>query len=211
LFIAAAALFAFFSIADEALEGDSHEFDHAVLLALRAQGDPGNPIGPRWLEEAARDVTALGSMVVLTLVTLLVAFYLAMARKRGGALLVVLSVGGGILLSSLLKAFIERARPDVVPHLAEVFTASFPSGHATMSAITYLTLGVLLARVEKSRRLKAYLLATAVLLSLLVGLSRIYLGVHWPTDVLAGWCIGAAWAMSCWFITLWLQRKGEVA
>jgi undecaprenyl-diphosphatase len=136
LFVAAAGLLGFLSLTDEVLEGETGAFDRAILLALRNPTDLGNPIGPAWLAEAARDVTALGSMTVLGLATLLVAMFLAMGRKRAAAALVVVSVGGGMLLSSLLKMLIERTRPDLVPHLVEVFTASFPSGHATMSAIT---------------------------------------------------------------------------
>jgi undecaprenyl-diphosphatase len=133
-----------------------------------------------------------------------------LARKRGAALLVLASVGGGALLSTLLKLSFERPRPDLVPHAVAVYTASFPSGHAMLSAVTYLTLGTLLARIQPRRRLRAYIVAVAVLLTLLVGTSRVYLGVHWPTDVLAGWCLGAAWAMLCWAVALWLQRRGRV-
>ena len=115
-----------------------------------------------------------------------------------------------MLLSSGLKGLFDRPRPDLVPHAVEVYTMSFPSGHATLSAVTYLTLGALLARVQPRRRVKAYLLGVAVLLAVLIGASRVYLGVHWPTDVLAGWCVGAAWAMLCWTVATWLQRRGEV-
>ncbi|HWV40755.1 phosphatase PAP2 family protein, partial [Pseudorhodoplanes sp.] len=77
-------------------------------------------------------------------------------------------------------------------------------------AVTYLTLGALLARIQSRNRLKAYVVSVAILLTLMVGASRIYLGVHWPTDVLAGWCAGAAWAMACWLLALWLQSRGEI-
>jgi len=133
-----------------------------------------------------------------------------LSRRRAAALLVLVAVAGGMLLSTLLKLGFERPRPDLVPHAVEVYTASFPSGHAMLSAVTWLTLGALLMRVEPRRRVKAFVLAMAVLTTLLVGASRIYLGVHWPTDVLAGWCIGAAWALICWLAALWLQRRGRV-
>ncbi len=135
---------------------------------------------------------------------------LALSRRRAGAVLVLVAIGGGTALSTLFKLGFERPRPDLVPHAVEVYTASFPSGHAMLSAVTWLTLGALLMRVEPRRRVKAYVLAMAVLTTLLVGASRIYLGVHWPTDVLAGWCIGAAWALICWLAALWLQRRGRV-
>jgi undecaprenyl-diphosphatase len=206
----AAALLAFAKLAGEVLEGETRAFDRAVILALRAPGDPADPVGPRWLEEVARDVTALGSHAVLTAATLAVVGFLALAGKRGAAVLVAISVGGGTALSSLLKLGFARPRPDLVPHAVEIYTASFPSGHAMLSAVTYLTLGALLMRVQPRWRLRAYILAIAALTTLLVGVSRVYLGVHWPTDVLAGWCIGAAWALLCWLVALRLQREGRV-
>jgi undecaprenyl-diphosphatase len=210
--LAALSLFAwgFIELAGEVLEGDTATVDRAILLGLRETGNPANPIGPSWFEEGARDITALGGHVVLTIVTLASIAYLMMSRKSHAALLVVAAIGGGMLLSSALKMGFERPRPDLVPHAARIYTASFPSGHAMLSAVTYLTLGALLARVQPSRRLKAFLLGLAVTLTVLVGASRVYLGVHWPSDVLAGWCVGAAWASLCWFIALQLQRRGQV-
>jgi undecaprenyl-diphosphatase len=210
LLLAAAGLWGFASLASEVLEGDTRALDRAILLALRNPADHADPIGPRWFEEVARDVTALGGNAVLTALTLAVIGYLVLARKRGAALLVAVSVGGGTALSSLLKLGFARPRPDLVPHAMEVYTASFPSGHAMLSAVTYLTLGALLMRVQPRWRLRLYILVLAVLATLLVGASRVYLGVHWPTDVLAGWCAGAAWALLCWLAALRLQRAGRV-
>lgn len=201
---------AFVKLADEVIEGETDAFDRTILLALRNPGDLSDPIGPAWFEEAARDVTGLGGHAVLVLVTLASLAYLLMARKRSAALLLLAAVVGGMLLSTLLKLGFERPRPDLVPHGARVYTASFPSGHAMLSAATYLTLGALLARVEQRRRIKVFLLGLGVLLTVLVGMSRVYLGVHWPSDVLAGWCGGAAWASLCWFVALQLQRRGQV-
>ena len=87
---------------------------------------------------------------------------------------------------------------------------SFPSGHAALSAVCYLTLGVLLAQTQASRTLRIYFIATAMVLTLLVGVTRIYLGVHYPTDVLAGWCFGIAWALICWTVMSYFQRRGEI-
>jgi undecaprenyl-diphosphatase len=210
LMLIAGALLAFATIADEVVEGETHAFDRAVLLALRDPADPSDPLGPVWFEEMARDLTSLGSITVLALVSAAVAGHLAMVAKRGAALLVLASVGGGTALSSALKLLFERDRPDLVPHAVSVYTASFPSGHAMLAAVTYLTLGALLIRVQRRRRVKAYLLAVALTLTVLVGASRVYLGVHWPTDVLAGWCVGAGWAALCWLVALWLQSRGQV-
>ena len=115
-----------------------------------------------------------------------------------------------MLVSTLTKLGFGRPRPDLVPHATQVYTASFPSGHAMMAAVTYLTLGALLARVQPRLRLKLYLIGLAATLTVLVGCSRVYLGVHWPTDVLAGWTLGAAWALGCWAIALWLQARGRI-
>ncbi|MBE9607702.1 phosphatase PAP2 family protein [Acetobacteraceae bacterium H6797] len=205
---AAALVLAAIGLAGEVLEGETLGFDRALLLALRNPADPSDPIGPRWLEEIARDVTGLGGNAILTAITLGVAGYFLLLRQKAAALLVLVSVGGGTLLSLGLKMIISRSRPDLVPHAVEVYTASFPSGHAMLSAITYLTLGALLARVQPRWRVKIYILSLALLTTLLIGASRVYLGVHWPTDVLAGWCLGGAWALLCWLATLSLQRVG---
>jgi undecaprenyl-diphosphatase len=203
LLAVAVALLAAALLTDAAMHRGAHGFDHAVLRAL------GDLRSPR-LVDAARDITALGSTVVLTGVTLGVMGYLALARQPGAALLVALSVGGGSVIVALVKAVVDRARPDLVPAMVEVSTASFPSGHAMLSAVAWLTLGALLMRVQPRRRLRAYILSLAVAITVLVGLSRLVLGVHWPTDVLAGWCLGAAWALLCWMVALRLQRAGQV-
>jgi undecaprenyl-diphosphatase len=208
--LAAASLVMFGQLTDEVLEGETHAFDETVLLALRSADDPSDPIGPGWLEEQMRDVTALGSLGVLTLISLAAVGFLILQGKRRTAVLVLVAVGGGMLVSTLTKLGFDRPRPDLVPHATEVYTASFPSGHAMMAAVTYLTLGALLARVQPHLRLKLYLIGLAATLTMLVGLSRVYLGVHWPTDVLAGWTLGAAWALACWAIALWLQARGRI-
>ena len=210
LLVVAGGIWLFLGIAEEVHEGDLAQFDRRVLLSLRNPADVEDPLGPPWLEEAMRDLTALGSTVVLALITLATALYLVLAGKRRVALFLLVAVAGGVVLGSILKLVFERARPDLVTHAARVFTASFPSAHSMMSAVTYLTLGTLLARVQGRRRLKIYLIGLAILVTLAVGISRIYLGVHWPSDVLAGWALGASWAMLCWVAALWLQRRGEI-
>jgi undecaprenyl-diphosphatase len=210
LFITVTAMLLFAEFVDRVVEGDTRAFDESVLLALRDPNNLSNPIGPAWLQIMFRDITPLGGYAMVMLISLAVIGYLLMDGKRAAALWVLVSVGGGAVLSNLLKLAIERPRPDLVARLVEVNTTSFPSGHATLAAVTYLTLGALLSRVEARRRAKIYVLTVAVGLTFLIGVSRIYLGVHWPTDVLAGWCVGAAWAMLCWRIALALQRSGRV-
>jgi undecaprenyl-diphosphatase len=208
LLCCALGLLGFAWLVDEALEGGTRAFDETILLALRNPADRGDPIGPLWLEIMMRDYTALGSHAVLILIGVVALSYILFLRKWASALLLVVSFGGGMLINGLLKQGFDRARPDLVAHLAEVHTASFPSGHAMLSATCYLTLGTLLAGVTEARRLKAYILGIAVALTVIIGMSRVYLGVHWPTDVLAGWALGAAWAIACWLaLRVWVARQ----
>jgi undecaprenyl-diphosphatase len=201
----AAGVWGFALLSDEVIEGGTQAFDRKILLAMRHPGDLA-PIGPLWLEEAARDITALGAVTVLGLFTAITAGYLALDGKRRMAIFVMASVASGYLVSTILKDVFHRARPDIVPH-AVVTTASFPSGHSMMSALTYLVLGALLARSQERKALKAYFLLVAAFLSFIVGVTRVYLGVHWPTDVLAGWTAGGVWALFCWLVTRWLQKR----
>lgn len=210
LAIIAALLFGFGKLAGEVLDGDTHSFDERVLRSLRNPADLADPIGPDWLEGVVRDITSLGSFSVLTIVTLSVVIYLLIDGKRAAAAFVVFAIAGGAVLSELLKHVFARPRPELVAHLVDVQTMSFPSGHAMSSAVTFLTLGALLTRVQGRWRLKIYSLSLAIFLTILVGLSRVYLGVHWPTDVLAGWFAGAAWAMGCWLLATWLQSRGQI-
>jgi undecaprenyl-diphosphatase len=210
LCLIAGTAFGVIQLADEIREGETHGFDTAILLAFRNPADLADPIGPWWLEQVMKDITALGSSAVLTILTLAALGYLIIERKYHAAAFLLVAMLGGTALSTLLKLGFDRPRPDLVAHGAQVYSASFPSGHALMSAVAYLTLGALLGRVQKGHRAKLYFLAVAIVLTLLVGISRLYLGVHWPTDVLAGWCIGAAWALSCWLVAYWLQRRGEM-
>ncbi len=207
---AATLVLAFVKIAEEVMEGDTGGIDRRLLLSLRNPANLADPIGPRWLEEMMRDFTALGGVGVVVLLVAGVAGFLALTGKRRTALLVLAAITGGIALSMLTKAGFARPRPDLVPHGSIVYTSSFPSGHSTMSAVVYLTLGALLARTQSAARVKLYVMGGAALLTLLVGVSRVYLGVHWPSDVLAGWVLGSAWAVLSWLAMLWLQDHGQV-
>lgn len=195
------------NLAGEVLEGDTQYVDERILAALRKADDPSTPVGPRWLEVAAQDVTALGSATVLGLtVAAVVGFLLLQGLVRNAAFVLLASVGGW-LLNDLLKAIFARPRPSIVPHLREVFTMSFPSGHALTSAVVFLTLGALLMRVADRRIAKFYCMAVAVMATILIGATRVYLGVHYPTDVLAGWMFGASWALLCWLLARVLDRR----
>ncbi len=203
LLLVAAGAWAFAELADEVLEGETRAIDQWVLRALRTP--EGAPLGPVWLAEAIRDVTALGSAVVLSLITLAVAGFCLLIGNRIAMIAVLVAALGGQAFSMLLKNLLARPRPDVVPHLTEVSSLSFPSGHSMMSAAVYLTLGVLLAQFVERPRLKTYVLGVAVAVTVLVGVSRVFLGVHYPTDVLAGWTAGAVWALVCGLVVSQLR------
>lgn len=207
--LCAALILAFGMVAEEVIEGDTHQLDRALLLALRTPGNEADLLGPDWFEEMVRDVTALGSFAFIIIVVGAVLGYLLLVRKYALAGFVLAAILGGTLISNLLKHGFDRPRPDF-EHAVQVFTPSFPSGHATLSAVTFLTIGALLTRVNADWRVKAYFLAVAILLTVLVGVSRIYLGVHYPSDVLAGWCVGTAWALFCWAVATYLQSRGKV-
>jgi len=201
-----AGVWGFAVLADEVLEGGTKVFDQKLLLAFR-HSDTRAMLGPPAVQQAGRDISALGGVAVLTLLTAFTAGFLALDGKKHMALFVLGSVVSGLMVSTLLKDTFQRARPDLVPFDVYASGASFPSGHSMMSAVTYLTLGALLARSQERKRLKAFFLLVAMFLSFVVGVSRVYVGVHWPTDVLAGWTAGAVWALLCWLVARWLQSR----
>jgi undecaprenyl-diphosphatase len=207
---AAGALWAFFNIAGEMSEGETSAIDRRILLALRNPADPSDPIGPRSLQEAMRDVTALGGVTVMVLVTLVSVLAFLMHRRRWHAAILAATVLAADISSEALKTIYGRPRPDLVPHGSYVYSASFPSGHSTLSAATFLTLAMLIASLEPNRGTKAMVFVLAMVLVLAIGFSRVYLGVHWPSDVLAGWCLGAAWALAAWTVLLRLGGRDDV-
>ena len=204
-------IWGFVELAEMVTAGETRTVDTALLLALRNPLVPSQALGPVWMGEIMRDITALGGTAVLALLSLSVIGYLALLRRYGLVLLILVSVGGAMLLNFLLKMGFDRPRPDLVPHLTQAYQTSFPSGHSMSSAATYLTLGAMLARVQPQLRLKIYFLALAIALMLLVGFSRVYLGVHWPSDVLGGWAAGSIWALLCWLAAWWLTLKRRSA
>ncbi|MEQ7874699.1 phosphatase PAP2 family protein [Sphingomonas sp. ASV193] len=197
-------------LASEVFEGDNFAFDRAILLAMRRQRDLAIPIGPHWLESVMLSITNLGGGTTLTLIVVVVCGALIASRKPAMAALVAASSALGIGLSLILKTLFLRPRPEIVPHLVSVSSSSFPSGHSMNSAVVYLTLAILQARAVEGRALQVYLLCSAVTLVVLIGLSRIYLGVHWPSDVLFGWGVGAAWAALSSLAAKSLQRRKAV-
>ncbi len=210
ILLATATAWGFIEIADEVAEGETTAVDERIVLAMRTS-DTHDPIGPAWFEEAMRDLTALGSTLVLSMVVLAVVGFLLFMRQWRAAIFTFVASVSGQLVSHLLKEAFGRPRPDLIPHEVAVFTHSFPSGHAMMSAVVYLTLASLAARLMHRRQLKLYVLSVAIVFTILIGASRVYLGVHWPSDVLPGWMIGASWALACWLVAakLGLGRNGS--
>lgn len=197
-------------LAAEVIAGRTRVFDEQLLLFFRDPEDLARPIGPPALAAAAKEFTALGSATVANVLIVSVAGYLFLDRRVRMMLFVLVATYGGMVLTLPFKGFFQRARPSIVPHLVTVVSLSFPSGHAVTSAVVFLTLGALLASVTPRRSLKIYFVTIAILITFLVGLTRIYTGVHYPTDVMAGWAIGLVWSLLCGIVARHLQRKGMV-
>lgn len=195
------------ALVDEIALGKSLRLDSRLLLALRRPGELDVPIGPAWLLQSAIDISALGGFTLQWLLGLACVAFLLLIRQRWEAVWLVASLGGASFLNSIFKLSLNRPRPELVPHLVRVSNASFPSGHAMISAAIYLTLAAMLAEAQTSRVTRGFLMAMAVVLVLLIGVSRVYLGVHWPSDVLAGWCFGSVWAVIVFAINRALRRR----
>ena len=204
LFVIIFSSWLFLIIGEEVNEGSTQNFDEWILTSLR---NDELPRGPVWVGEFMRDVTALGGGTVLAIITVVVVGFLILQKQYNAMWLILAATIGGALISFGLKEIYSRDRPNVVEHLMIVTSFSFPSGHSMMSAVVYLTQGALLARIQPKKSLHVYIITIALLLTFFIGISRIYLGVHYPTDVLGGWSVGLAWASLCWFIAWFLQRK----
>lgn len=197
-------------LSHEVLNGNTDAQDQHLFHVLRNPANPADPVGSPAIEEAARDITGLGGYAVLSGLTVAVAIYLGLSGKPFAGLLLIAATTGGLFMMRLMKLVVNRPRPDLVPHLSYVNSSSFPSGHAMLSAVVYLTVGVFLGLLVDNHRIRIFFVSVALLLTLLVGISRVYLGVHYPTDVLGGWIAGVMWAAFCWIIARFLKLRGTI-
>jgi undecaprenyl-diphosphatase len=187
----------FGAITGAVISGVGNGADRSAVLAFRIIDNPSRLVGPEWLPETARNLTSIGSVTLLTVVVAVAAGCLALSNKTDAARRILIAFIGGLFLLNVLKWGIARSRPDFVLPLGDVFTSSFPSGHAALSATTYFTLAVIVMRLTTERRLRIFIALVGLALTFVAGLSRVYLGLHYPSDVLAGWCLGLAWALCC--------------
>jgi len=206
----AAGGFALFAVLAFAVtRGWTAGFDRAVLLSLRDAADLSDAWGPAWFEETAAELTALGGYPILVTVSVTVLAVLILLRHRAAALFLAAALTGGTALSTGLKQIFSRVRPDLVDHMDRTFTSSFPSGHATVGMLAYLTLAAVAVRFVPRHSVRVFLPAAAIALAVIIGASRVYLGVHWPSDVLAGWALGIGWASLCWLAAHHWSQRGE--
>lgn len=206
MLLALAGFWGFIELADDVQEGETTAFDRWVFDHIAGRYET---IG-RFAQEGGRDLTALGGTTVITLMVSGVAIFLMLRRQWKSTAFVLAAVLGGLLLSLILKEFYDRSRPDIYAHHSWTSTSSFPSGHSANAAVTYLTMAILLSKLVESTKMKAYILTGGLLIPVLVGLSRIFVGVHWPTDVLAGWLIGLAWGLFVYSAATYLQEHGAI-
>ncbi|MGE5403031.1 MAG: phosphatase PAP2 family protein [Ignavibacteriales bacterium] len=204
-----AGLLMFLLLAGAVLAGGTNRLDEFLLLSLRQPGSYTRPRGPYALIGIMRDITSLGGATVIVLFSVITIIYLLLQKKRRSAMLVLLATLGGGLLENLLKLLIARQRPALAFQLMPEYSHSFPSGHSMMSAVIYLSIAVLIARIQKNRNVRIYVVITGIFMTFIIGISRVYLGVHYPTDVLAGWALGLAWASFVWFVSWYMEYKGK--
>ncbi|MFL5386380.1 MAG: phosphatase PAP2 family protein [Longimicrobiaceae bacterium] len=199
----------FAMLANVVMAGGTQEFDDAVLLWMNQHASPE-------LTDVALNVSALGAGMTVWLMVIVASVFLWSTRHRWSVGLLWVSILGSGLINSSMKLFFERPRPQLFPWRAPYAgLSSFPSGHSMTAMVCYATLAYLVTRLEATRFLRRFTFAVAALLIVLIGLSRMYLGVHYPTDVLAGFTMGLAWAAFCALgleaLRYFRHRKPEVA
>jgi undecaprenyl-diphosphatase len=203
-------LFVFINVGMLVTNGTTKQFDESIIKYFRVERNNSEPTGPYFLTESMRDITSLGGETVITIITIFVVGFLLLQKRYDAMWLVLAATIGGALISFGLKEFYGRERPDISYRLISVTPLSFPSGHSMMSAIVYLTQAAIIARIQKNKKIRIYILSAALFLVFIIGFSRVYLGVHYPTDVIGGWTVGLAWASFCWLVAWYLQKRNKL-
>lgn len=189
----------FAELAEHVTSGSTQGFDESALVWLAAHRSP-------LADSVMLELTALGTASVVLMVASVAAIFLALNRHKYSALLLGAATAGGLALNMVLKIGFHRPRPEVVVWGTQVFSSSFPSGHAMSAAIVYSTVAYLAARLQKNIWSKILTMLAATILVVLICISRLYLGVHYPSDVAAGVFIGLAWAGFCMATLEAIQR-----
>jgi len=187
--------------------GRTEPIDDLGLMFWR-DGAALEPVGPRFLLEGVRDLTALGGVLLRNLIGLGAVVALLFVGMQREAVLLTLTVAGGWLVEFAVKVLVGRPRPEIVPHLTEAGGASFPSGHSFNAAVVYIAIALAFATMSARESVRLTIIATAIVVSLAIAWSRVWLGVHFPTDAAAGWLGGAGWAFLAAAV---LQRPAQTA
>ena len=174
-----------------------------LIRSMRSFGNPDRMIGPPIVEESMRDFTALGGYAVLIMVSVCFSIFALVELSRESFRFFVVTVFGGFFLNVLLKSLVQRDRPAIVPHLSLVEgSTSFPSAHAMMSVVVFVTIGLVLSTRTRDRHLQRLFSIFPVWLSFVIGVSRVCMGVHYPTDILGGWALGLLWTWAAFRVRL---------
>lgn len=202
LLIAALAMWGFAQLADEVLEKETQSFDTQILLALRH-------LHTQLLDRVAIAITILGEPTLLLVICLSLAVVLAIGKRRSEATTLAIAASGAVGLNYWLKALFARDRPALWERVVDVSFQSFPSGHAMVSMVIYGLIGYLLA--NRFPRWRWAIVPLTIILITAIGMSRLYLGVHWPTDVIAGYTAGLVWLIACIFsLEVWRENRSAV-
>ncbi len=207
IFVIVCCLWGFLRLATKIMGQQDLYYDQKILLSMRQSIDLAEPIGPLFLKDAMVDLSALGSVSVALVIFVTVLGLLLIQRQHRLVIFMTLSIFGGSALSIFLKTLFMRSRPDLIPHLTPAHYYSFPSGHSMTATVVYFTLAMVLSEAAHEKIIKHYILICAILIIGIVGISRVYIGVHWPSDVLGGWMMGTAWALLCWLIQRSTKKK----
>ena len=200
IMLIAAGLLAFLRLGDAVRAGRTLDLDRRIILALRDPANPAQPRGSFWTRDILHDLTALGGVGVLTLTVLVAVIFLWVNRRRRHAAVLLGVVAAATVAGELIKAAYNRPRPDLVAYGDYFSQSSFPSGHSNIATVVWMTLALIVASLERTRVGKATALVVGAFISLTAGGSRVYFGVHWPSDVLGGWILGSGWALVAWIV-----------